>query len=179
MKIFTVLAILLFLCVFCRRQEKIIASPLKFTDSLISFNGLVYNKIEEKDFKINKMAIVCLINSECGSCVEKINRWNGFLDTLNKKGVQLIVLLRTQDTMYFRKFIYPNLTIKAPSYIDVNDHINRANPFFSEINIEGPKVVLIDSKKKVRLYGDPTLNTNIKKIYLKYIEDKNNALLKI
>jgi hypothetical protein len=140
-----------------------------FSDSLYlinkSDNMLVLDTLlgrQNESFKI-----VNIINGECGKCMSYLKEWKRIIDKYKTINIKFIFIVNTSDTAYFNKFIYPEINLQIPFYIDMEKKFVKTN------NLDYPddriKTFLLDKNNKIIFMGNPTWSREIELLYDKVI----------
>lgn len=109
-----------------------------------------------KDLKIDSLVIkdsslIILIDGDCYSCFSKLKNWEELIvgSNLNAK-FNVFVIVQTNDLLYFREYIYPNLGINMPIFIDYDNQISELNKF---IDFMDNRVILFNRDNTIEKDG--------------------------
>lgn len=126
------------------------------------------NLIDTTTFKFSQSKLKVLIyadTTDCMGCKLQLNKWKEFMTTINTV---------TTDTIPFLFFVFPkdmeeleylirSENFNYPICVDTNDQLNKLNHFSSDVTF------LLDENNRVIAVGNPTLNFDIKNLYLEKV----------
>jgi thiol-disulfide isomerase/thioredoxin len=135
---------------------------IKLDNDLELYSSLS-NDISNSIDYFNSFTVINIINTDCGSCYETMERWNEYLK--NDRGLIKVVFIAIgEPNAYFKNYFSNNSRLKFYVYLD------REGKFCERNGLTKYKkeTFLIDKDGNIILYGDPT-NSAIIEEYYKYI----------
>ncbi len=125
------------------------------------------------EYKHSKMKIITYADTtNCMGCKLQLNKWKEFMTTVSAE---------TTDTIPFLFFVYPkdmeeveylirSENFSYPICIDTNDQLNKLNHFSSDATF------LLDENNRVIAAGNPTLDLDIRNLYLEKITGMKHSV---
>lgn len=176
----TVLSLALFLFTTCKVDNKKSASSItnKWDGKEIYFpKKIVFTSLLKDttsfEFSQFKMKVLTYADTtDCMGCKLQLNKWNEFMATVKSA---------TNDTIPFLFFVFPkdmeemkyliqSENFNYPICIDTNDQLNKLNYFSSDVSF------LLDENNHVIAVGNPTLDLDVRNLYLEKITGKKHSV---
>ena len=123
---------------------------------------------EDADFKI----VTYLDSTGCCPCRMKLSEWNDFINELKETSenqVNFMMIINSTMTDEIQRELNIN-GFKHPIAFDEKNDFGALNQMPTDITMQ---TFLLDSENKILAVGNPVLNPNIKKLYLKKIFNTN------
>jgi thiol-disulfide isomerase/thioredoxin len=135
---------------------------IKLDNSLESYSS-ISNDISKSIDYFNSFTVINIINTDCGSCYETMERWNEYLK--NDRGLIKVVFIAIgEPNEYFKNYFSHNSSLKFYVYLDREGKFCERN----DLTKYKKETFLIDKDGNIILYGDPTKSVIIEEYY-KYI----------
>ncbi len=166
---------LIFITIFsCKRENKnientllgIVGREINLIDSLKYYskkNGF-YNDSPKTDLKV-----VTYIDGGCGSCVFELNEWKEFLSSPKLKNVSCLFFVKSYDKKQIA-LILDEADFSYPVIIDLTNKFYEVNEINADKNYQ---TFLVNKDNEIVLVGNPTYNSQIKKLYFETISELN------
>lgn len=152
--------------------EKILKIKLKFPDSLVLLDDYQKNAFYNKNsYKVKNLQFLCIINVGCEVCINHINTWGGFIDSLRSIHIPTTIIFITDDTSYLRRHIIPEIKIEALFLADTKNKFYKINKELYSIPEIDANFLLLDQSDVIQVYGNPFNHKNTKNMYW-YVIDK-------
>lgn len=176
----TVLPLVLFLLTTCKidnkKSESTITSEwsgkeIYFPEKII-FTSLLTDTTHFEYSQFKMKVLTYADTTDCMGCKLQLNKWKEFMKAVNNE---------TTDTIPFLFFVYPkdmeeleyliqSENFSYPICIDSNDQLNKLNHFSSDVTF------LLDESNHVIATGNPTLDLDIKNLYLEKITGMKHSV---
>lgn len=145
-------------------QDKEIIFPEKVSFTTYGVNTTPV-RINDNDYKI-----LCYIDTlGCTSCKLQLFKWKEFIheiDSIEGEGrVSFLFFFNSKDYKEISYFLKRD-EFNIPVCFDKNDSLNKLNHFPTDMMFQ---TFLLDSNNRVKIVGNPILNTQIKKLYLEML----------
>ena len=153
----------------------IIGKKLIIPDGLVTykpFSGYLLDSISIAD---SKYKIYTEINVSCGTCINKISKWDSLSMEFYKYKTPIILICKTEDrfeslkyaceTSIIRKFFYP-------FFLDNNNLYSANNPFMDKGY--DLSTVLTDRNNKILMVGNILDSKILKENFIDIIEGSSN-----
>ena len=162
------------------------------TDEVVSLKQVVENSLGKKLILPNSLQeyspfsnyvadSVAVVNSEykiyskvdasCGTCISRINLWNGLALEFRKYNVPVILICDSDDKFELLKYFCESGKIKKfpyPFFLDKKKEFAKLNKFM--VANKGFETVLTKNDNTIVLIGNPIMSAEIKDLYMKEIE---------
>jgi len=138
---------------------------------LYSISGKISNHFISED----KMKILVYIDGDCSKCVESLLEWQQFIENNNDTFLDCsIVFFITSSNFNLIKNLLNEIKFK---YIVVFDY---ENAYMLKNKFDNPilNTVLVDSKNRIVIVGNPLKNKNLTDLYLYEINKLSKAKIK-
>ncbi len=113
-----------------------------------------------------ELKLVCLVNAGCNACIDRVNSWQNFVDTLSQLDIKTHIILQTTSPKSLRKYFFKKFEVNAIYYLDsCYAYFDKNSDLFLNKKINA-SVLLLDSSERIQMYGDPFINQTTKDIYL-------------
>jgi len=113
-----------------------------------------------------ELKLVCLVNAGCNACIDRVNSWQNFIDTLAQLDVKTHIILRTINPKSLKKYFFKKFEVDAIYYLDsCYAYFDKNSDLFLNENIN-TNILLLDSSERIQMYGNPFINQTTKDIYL-------------
>lgn len=123
------------------------------------------NDISKLINTFNSFTVINIINTDCGSCYETMERWNEYLKT-DRGLIKVVFVAIGEPNAYFKNYFSHNSSLRFYVYLDRDDKFCERNG----LTKYKKETFLIDKDGNIILYGDPTKSAIIEEYY-KYILD--------
>ncbi|TAL68748.1 MAG: hypothetical protein EPN88_06975 [Bacteroidetes bacterium] len=145
-----------------------------FPDSIFILEKEILYPVEVNPLNSGKLKLLTLVSGDCMSCIENLNKWSHFLDSLRSfSDIKLVVIIITSDLDRFIKDFYPLINDDFTLYIDVAFNFLITYQMPEDLTL---RTFLLDKTNKVLLIGNPIYRNEIKRLYINKIieyEKKN------
>lgn len=142
-------------------QNKVISFPI---------SSLIKAQSKQKEWKVKSpYKIIRHVDStDCTICDLLLPQWNEFYEQLDSIPIFFFIHINQYKEISHRiKLENNNMNI----YFDIKDSLNLLNKFPDDKRLQ---TFLVDSNNRIKIIGDPILNREIRKLYLKTIFHNSN-----
>jgi len=147
---------------------------VSFPDSSINiiYKDSIYQS-EHTELFSDKIKVVTNIDGGCGACIKKFNEWKNLVNRAkNNNNFSIIFFIKTNHFKYFKENYYPNIDFKNyPLFLDKRYSFLTKNKFPENVDY---RTVLLNSKNKIILIGNPIYNDELMKLYKEEINKRLN-----
>lgn len=153
-------------------QGKEIYFPKKPIFTIYATDTINY-KIPQSKYKV----LVYIDSIGCFSCKLQLAKWKELIkytDSLTNKKIPFLFFFNTKDSKKV-KHLLRQYKFDLPVCIDYHDLLNKQNKFPQNMEFQ---TFLLDNNNKVKIIGNPVHNIATKDLYLKYITEKDNSIIK-
>lgn len=149
-----------------KNVERLYESELILPECISSIDSISLPEVFYSNF--HKVQIISWLDGNCQSCINNLGRWEEeIIQKLNPNRVNFFFIIYTDDYEYFKKIIFPDISIDIPIFIDVNNDFINANELYDLDNYL--LTFLIDYEGKIKLVGNPLMNNELQSLYFQEI----------
>jgi hypothetical protein len=146
---------------------------ISFPDSIYCYinDSLIINQDDPLFSK--ELKIITFIAGDCISCIETLNRFTTFIDSINTfRIVKPIIIIITSDFKQFMNNFYDLINNKTNIFFDLNFNFLKKYMFPNDISLW---TFLLENDNKVIIIGNPIYSSEVKKLYLRTILNYNTS----
>lgn len=146
------------------KSDTLFAKSIRFPENLYLFRGgNFYNITAADSILTSKFKIISIVDGSCVKCIiSQLNVLDStFTGLANGFDAKFITILnvKSQDSIYFLKFVYPEIKTKGTVFWDYNFNFERANALFTmDINL---RTFLVNEYNQIIQYGSPLVDPDI------------------
>lgn len=144
------------------------------SDSLIVYG--IKDTVDLLQIKTDYRIVSYIDSKGCISCKLQLPHWKRFITEVDSvslgRGVPFLFYFHPQNKPELYKLL-ERYNFTYPVYIDEKDSLNKLNHLPLNMMFQ---TFLLDGNNKILAIGNPVLNPNIKRMYLRIIQGKNNEL---
>ncbi len=113
-----------------------------------------------------RFKVITMINGQCGSCINKIRRWNKWDSTYNDNRGIVMIPYSSDSLEVFRFLIESRQDLNHPYYLDLGKNFAENNNIPNE-NLQ--MTFLLDQRNRVVFIGDPLTDEGVHSLYMNRI----------
>jgi hypothetical protein len=149
--------------------KKWYGKQISFPDSIFVLKNKAIYPVQTNPLNSENLKILTLVSGECISCIETLNKWNLFIDSVkNISEIKLVVIIMTPDVDQFINNFYSLIPEGMTLYIDAEFNFLKSYKMPDDFML---RTFLLDKSNKVLLIGNPVYRNEIKKLYLNEIKE--------
>ena len=155
--------------------EKITGKTVKIKpDSTFILHRNKTHSLSDYNLDNGNPKIVSRIYGDCHVCTHALQKWekSKIIRKYDTLGVKTLFYIFSDSYKYFKKQMYPKITLSHPLIIDTTNAFLRDNSFIGAK--KKYRTLLLDSNNKVILVGNPVRNEKLMKLYKKEINKRLN-----
>ncbi len=152
--------------------NKNIGQELIIPDSVEIYKPFSSYLLDSIDIAKSSFKIYTQINTSCGTCIEKINKWDSLAIEFQKLKVPIIIICTTNDRFEVLKYACEQNIIKKfsyPFFLDKKNQFLKKNNFM--MKHKGLKTVLTDNSNNILLIGNPLMIKEVRGLYVAKIQE--------